>query len=1318
MYFFDLLLSMGLTTTRLVIYLLLFRKAPARKGPYRSPGWNYPLKLIGAWWAVRRWKSRRSAASLTEDAPLPTISPEGLDSISIRASSPQGPTVLLGMRKLSGKKPLAEITLHVKLADGSAYKLLQHPDTAVGVWEAAEGTWHAGGLKIQVLEKHFRMRIIFNGLVTKVGDNTTHHAKFNALWIAASNPVRYPEDWSNELAAEALALEPWRDGNWPNILDTWEDGSWVQWGVVQGRFQVFKQDEATTSEYLQVRGVKERSWAPHGYRGLRRTVGITVAAKDGTAVQLKAVAYKNVLTQCYSGCVRFPDFQVHSITATDFVMSDFCELPVSVPKYYTINVSTKDRDLKVVIRINSEGGQLFNGVPYQQEIVYRTLEVQINGEPGTGILELGYQPTDIREPDIRLAPARALKWLTASEVGPVSYCASFESKVASCPEYIGGKGASLSLLVSKQEEEGYKVPPGFCLTIKALEKHLESNPKLKESILDIEKAGGNYEEAHFKQTCTRAAELIAKTEITGEIKEEILKELKNLKEKALKAGLGPELRFAVRSSAVGEDSESLSAAGQNETVLGCTEEDIIRGVQKCWGSMFAFTSAYYRRQNGQQCLCGGGVVVQALVAPRAAGVMFTRHPAAGDPSRLLITANYGLGESVVSGAVEPDTITVTRGPDGDLTISSIVLGSKMSRVSAIGSGVEMQAVSEADRSVPCLGESELLKLARLGVRQEELWGAGRDIEWAVCKDGIYLLQARPITSLERWTEEELLHEMDYPIMSDDELITFANTGEVLPKALSPMSYDVMLRPLQRTIDRMNGSNQEGFDQSIVVTHSRCAMALYSSVYKRVSSEIDVGIRMMEMAVHGHKVADDHIFSVALHRRKPQWTDKPVMILTMTRDLFFTKWHMNDTIKKVDQMTIDSFKSDQPEDYLAALLDLDQDIRRFSFNHMSTSAASTASQFIAMTVLLEGGQDFTSEQCNEISVILSSGDVLSAEVPHILDRLARKLGASGKVEEFRAQKPKDALGWLEGNLPDIHKEVMEFLKKHGHRCIMEFDLVSKPWALVPDDLMEVLQNMRPPKEPVKSHAKTDAEIIAALKTPKKSITRKVLSWLLPLCRRTVRHREGTKAHLILAIHKIRLAVQRLGQLLVQRWFLPDTDLVYYFRVHELLEYIETRNPDLLKKAMQRHQHFAAWSKLRFSELNSGWLSPLPAVRPQVKAGDARLEATSVCGGETIARACVVKDLSEIGQLQQGDVLITHSTDIGWSPYFPLLTGIVTELGGLISHGAVIAREYGLPCIVGAANATDMFCTGDMVRLSGTHGVLERVTVAKENSAQVS
>ncbi|XP_063838558.1 uncharacterized protein Mb2073c-like [Ostrinia nubilalis] len=387
----------------------------------------------------------------------------------------------------------------------------------------------------------------------------------------------------------------------------------------------------------------------------------------------------------------------------------------------------------------------------------------------------------------------------------------------------------------------------------------------------------------------------------------------------------------------------------------------------------------------------------------------------------------------------------------------------------------------------------------------------------------------------------------------------------------------------------------------------------------------------------------------------------------------------------------------------------------AYNHSSTSAASTCSQFVAMTVLLEGAADFSPEHCNEICALLNSGDVLSAEVPQGLANLALQIEQSGRAEAFRKQDPQGAMSWLKANLTQVYYNVLQFLDEHGHRAIMEFDMYTKPWVLVPEELMKILQNMRITKQEVQS-TKTDAEIIAALTTPKKSSTRKVLAWVLPLCRRTVRHRESTKAHVILGVHKLRLAAIRLGALLTRRWYLPQQDLVFFFRAAELADYISTRDPALLRKAIQRHQYYSSWCKLKFAELNTGWIQPLPAHVPTLTTGGVRLEATAVCGGDVVARACVVKDLSEINQLQQGDILITYATDIGWSPYFPLLSGIVTELGGLISHGAVIAREYGLPCIVGATHATDMFHTGDMVRLVGSKGVIEKVLVETSADAE--
>ncbi|XP_026759360.2 putative phosphoenolpyruvate synthase [Galleria mellonella] len=1306
---FDIFLQAGLTTSVLVVYLIFFKKRQAHnKLNYTQAGWNYPLKRwLSRYYAVGRWKAQ---CVLVPTSELPRADlHDGWDSIDVRATSTDGAAVLLGIRKLCGRRPTAEVTVYVKLTDGSSYRLPRHPDTITCHWEDTEGAWSAGGLKIQILEPETRLRIIFNGLLTSVEDGITHHVNFNFIWRSATNVLRHPEDWSTELAAECLAQEQWRDSKWPYLLGTWEEGGWMQDGVVQGRFQSFDQQGILQKdEYLRLRGVRERSWAPNGYEGRRRSVTVTASSMDGTLVHLRGLSYRNILTQCISGHVRYPNYKVESIIDTDFVLQDFAETIAGIPKVYTINVSTKWRTICMVLRINFDGGKLLSGVPYQQELEYRTLVVSIDESPGSGILELGYEPSVITEPAVRVSPPRALRWLSASDAGSVGYCLPFEARAAACPDYVGGKGASLALLASVQDVEGYKVPPGFCLTVRALEKQLEANPALLAAIREIEAANEDYDETNFKDKCSKAVELFVKTEIIEDVRNEILVHLKELRNAATQQNL--EQRFAVRSSAVGEDSETLSAAGQNETILGCvSDEQVVRAVQQCWASMFAFTSAYYRRQNGQQCVCGGGVVVQALVVARAAGVMFTRHPDRGDASRLLITANYGLGETVVSGSVEPDTIIVKRGQEDDLTIMKIDLGSKTQRVTTASDGVTTEDVPETERGVACISETEALKLAQVGVAQEQLWGAGRDIEWAITKNGLYLLQARPITSLERWTEEELLHELDSPIMSDEDLITFANTGEVFPKPVSPLNVDLVVNPLTSSMNTMVSNNMEPYEDSIIITHNRVTISLYNSAYRRAPKEIDMNIRMLEMALHGRKVADQNILDVALRRRPPHWTDIIEVVKGLLTCLISSKWNMEDSVKTANEMNI-KMNSNEPLEMFETLIKELDTMKRLSSNHSFTSAASTSSQFIAMSVLLEGASDFTTEQCNEINTLLSSGDVLSAEVPLGLAKLARQLEESGKRDQFKAQDPKKALDWLMINLPNIHVNVLDFLKEHGHRAIMEFDMVTKPWALVPEELMKILQNLRATEK--NQERKTDSEIIAALSTPKKSITRYILSWVLPLCRRTVRHREGTKAHLILGIHKLRLAAIELGKELVRRWYLPHHDLVFFFRVKELADYITSRDPALLRKAIQRQQYYPKWCKLKYAEMNTGWVQPLPVTSPAVTAGDVKLEATSVCGGEVIARACVVKDISEIHQLQQGDVLITHATDIGWSPYFPLVTGIVTELGGLVSHGAVIAREYGLPCIVAAMDATDIFKTGDIVRLSGTKGLIEKVQIADQ------
>ncbi|CAG9117841.1 unnamed protein product [Plutella xylostella] len=232
--FFDLLLQTGLITSLIVGYLILVKKAPTKKGFYSEHGWNYPLKYICALFAVKRWKKQRPTPA-SEELPSSKLT-SGWQNLSVQATGTDGTTVVLGIRRWSERKQTAEVTVFVKLPDGETYTLPRHPDTVVGASEVSADSWNAGGLKIQVLQPRWALRVLFNGLLTRASDGKTLHVRFNFIWRSASQPLHHPEGWSEQLAARALASEPWRDGQWIHMIDRWADGSWHQWGALQGRF--------------------------------------------------------------------------------------------------------------------------------------------------------------------------------------------------------------------------------------------------------------------------------------------------------------------------------------------------------------------------------------------------------------------------------------------------------------------------------------------------------------------------------------------------------------------------------------------------------------------------------------------------------------------------------------------------------------------------------------------------------------------------------------------------------------------------------------------------------------------------------------------------------------------------------------------------------------------------------------------------------------------------------------------------------------------------------------------------------------------------
>lgn len=229
-------------------------------------------------------------------------------------------------------------------------------------------------------------------------------------------------------------------------------------------------------------------------------------------------------------------------------------------------------------------------------------------------------------------------------------------------------------------------------------------------------------------------------------------------------------------------------------------------------------------------------------------------------------------------------------------------------------------------------------------------------------------------------------------------------------------------------------------------------------------------------------------------------------------------------------------------------------------------------------------------------------------------------------------------------------------------------------------------------------------------------RRTVRFFLPRCQAFVELREKTKSQLITYIHELRKAYCYLAEKMQAKGLLPDMDLIFYLTHQEIGIILDDRSRnDLINRAIRRRRLFPELKKLRFDEFQWGVMKPQCSDSDSIRLDCERVIGTPVCEGKITGRACVVKTFAEVSKIRAGDILITFCTDIAWSPYFPILSGVVTELGGLISHGAVVAREYGLPCIVGATNATHIINDGDEICMDANAGVIIKLNSKNKTSS---
>lgn len=732
-------------------------------------------------------------------------------------------------------------------------------------------------------------------------------------------------------------------------------------------------------------------------------------------------------------------------------------------------------------------------------------------------------------------------------------------------------------------------------------------------------------------------------------------------------------KVAVRSSAIGEDSIDASFAGQYETILDVEGEvALAEAIEQCLLSIQNVSAMAYQSQkvagsDAEKPVVQMCVVVQKMVPAATAGVLFTVDPVTNSRQRIVIDAVSGLGEKLVSGEATPDHYVLDRN----------------------GKLVEQDLVG----ATPLLSDSQLQALLKDALGAEEKMGLPLDMEWAISHDGtLCWLQARPITTL-----GADLNELDTTLLDEKHIYTRCNVSEALPGALCPLTHSVTGRGLEVGMQRLF------IDFGILSkedNHWYVMANFYGHMFMNLSTMSWTALKAfgtnaddLAMAVCGRLIPELNEGFV-----KPSFLQRIPVLVKYFRTLFSAGKH-----RRLMQKQLDTIAFSHQRTALAQWTMIDSLMGEMQSAHHSHLVSSTVAGMMMPLLLgiLSKGKTVTDEHHAVVAALLAGAEnVESADIAQGAGRIQQLLLQQPHVRERFLDVPaSDALAYLRSaDSGAAGKEFTQYLLRHGHRSISEMDLRMKEWACDPQPLIETLQVSvrgllaQGIKQVPVAHADD------TLYQQQNAVVR----YLVRIARGGVAGRELSKSRLLAIKRLFKQAYRELAQMMVKDKLLPDVDAVYFLTHEELGECLRDAG-QWAERALLRREAMKEQQLLQFPDVFMGKPDPL---QPDLS----QLPADKVVRGKTVSRGCVTgvakvaRMVGEASKLEAGDILIAPITDIAWTPYFGLIAGLATDIGSAVSHGAVVAREYGLPAIVKTDVGTQVFRDGDIVVLDANNGLI--------------
>ncbi|MEC0247066.1 phosphoenolpyruvate synthase [Paenibacillus chitinolyticus] len=846
---------------------------------------------------------------------------------------------------------------------------------------------------------------------------------------------------------------------------------------------------------------------------------------------------------------------------------------------------------------------------------------------------------------------------------------------------VGGKGLNLGEL---SKMEGIQVPEGFCVTTEGYRKAIEENETYhallnRLTMLKVE------DRNQIGEISRKIRQIIMEVDIPSDVAKAVTRYLSRF---------GDEHAYAVRSSATAEDLPHASFAGQQDTYLNIIGVDaILRHISKCWASLFTDRAVIYRMQNGfDHSQVYLSVVVQRMVFPQASGILFTADPITSNRKLLSIDAGFGLGEALVSGLVSADCYKVQEEEIVDQRIAT----KKLAIYGRKDGGTETRQIDTDQQKTSTLTEQQILELARIGRRIEAYFGQPQDIEWCLAHDTFYIVQSRPITTL-------------YPIpeADDQENRVYLSVGhqQMMTDPMKPLGLSFFLLTTPALM-RIAGGRLFVDCTDLLASPARREVLL-KTMEEHDPLLKDAIMTLVEREGFIKPLPDDNKAPSPgrSHTEMPAQIENDPTIVS-------------DLIKR-SQTSIEELKQNIQTKSGSALFDFIlediQELKKILFDPQSSRvfmAAMNASSWI-------------NENINEWLGEKNAADTLSQSVPgNITSEMGLALMDVADVirpypevidylQHVKKDNFLDELVKLDGG-QEARDAIYAYLDKYGMRCAGEIDITRTRWSEKPTTLIPIILGNIKNFEPNAGNRKFEQGRQEALKKEQELLDRlkqlpdgeqkaKETKRMIDLVRNFIGYREYPKYGMISRYFVYKQALLKEAEQLVQAGVIQDKEDIYDLTFEELREVVRTHTLDH-RIIGKRKDAYKLYEKLTPPRVIT---SDGEIVTGEYKRENLPAEAIAglpVSSGVIEGRARVILNMED-ADLEDGDILVTAFTDPSWTPLFVSIKGLVTEVGGLMTHGAVIAREYGLPAVVGVENAVKRIKDGQRIRVHGTEGYIE-------------